>query len=193
MTFESPLEAKLDKLVRRHAELTAALADPARQGEFAKLSKEYSDLSPIVESVNALKRARAEMTETAALLDEAGDADMRALAEAEMAALKERLPELEQRVRVLLLPKDEADERNAIVVSVVPDRLLAIRPVSLRQMGFIAHQLGNRHIPAQFEEETMLVQYDRLLEELLGQHGVPYTIEERAVREPFRHIGHSHG
>jgi peptide chain release factor 1 len=115
VTSESPFEGKLDKLVRRHAELAAALADPARQGEFAKLSKEYSDLSPIVESVNALKKARAEIAELGGLLDDAGDPEMRTLAEAEIETLKERLPELEQRVRLMLLPKDEADERNAIL------------------------------------------------------------------------------
>jgi urease accessory protein len=85
------------------------------------------------------------------------------------------------------------DEKNAIVVSIIPDRLIAIRPESIKQMGYIAHQIGNRHVPAQFEDDDMLVLYDRLLEELLIQHGVPYSIEERSVRQPFRHIGHSHG
>lgn len=85
------------------------------------------------------------------------------------------------------------DERSAIILSVIPDRLIVIRPQSLQQMGFIAHQIGNRHTPAQFEEDAMLVQYDRLLEELLLQQAVPYTIEERAVSQAFRHIGHSHG
>ncbi|WP_274649058.1 urease accessory protein UreE [Paenibacillus humicola] len=86
-----------------------------------------------------------------------------------------------------------ADERNAIVISVIPDRLIVIRPETIRQMGFIAHQLGNRHTPAQFEENEMLVMHDRLIEELLQQHGVPYAVEERSVRQAFRHIGHSHG
>jgi urease accessory protein len=84
-------------------------------------------------------------------------------------------------------------ERNAIVLSVLPDRLLVIRPVSLRQMGTIAHQLGNRHVPAQFGEGEMLVPYDRLLEELLMRLEIPYTAEDRVVEQPFRHIGHSHG
>lgn len=85
------------------------------------------------------------------------------------------------------------DERNMIVVSVKSDDLLVLRPSSIRQMGEIAHQLGNRHLPAQFEEEEMLVQYDYLVEELLVQLEIPYTREERKVKKAFRHIGHSHG
>ncbi|MBB6729881.1 urease accessory protein UreE [Cohnella zeiphila] len=85
-----------------------------------------------------------------------------------------------------------ADEGRAVVLRVLPDLLIVIRPRSTGQMGFIAHQIGNRHVPAQFEGDTMLVQYDRLLTELLEQHEVPFIVEERAVRQAFRHIGHSH-
>lgn len=85
------------------------------------------------------------------------------------------------------------DERNMIVVSVTSDDLLVLRPSSIKQMGEIAHQLGNRHLPAQFEEEEMLVQYDYLVEELLVQLEIPYSREERKVKKAFRHIGHSHG
>ncbi len=84
------------------------------------------------------------------------------------------------------------DEHNAIVVSVLPDDLLVIQPVSMKQMGEIAHQLGNRHLPAQFEEGEMLVQYDYLVEELLQQLGIPYKREKRKVKQAFRHIGHRH-
>jgi urease accessory protein len=85
------------------------------------------------------------------------------------------------------------DDRNTIVISVIADDLLAIRPAAIKQMGEIAHQLGNRHLPAQFEGEEMLVQYDYLVEELLQQLKIPYAREKRKVREAFRHIGHSHG
>lgn len=84
------------------------------------------------------------------------------------------------------------DDHNAIVVSVLPDDLLVIQPVSMKQMGEIAHQLGNRHLPAQFEEGEMLVQYDYLVEELLQQLGIPYKREKRKVKQAFRHIGHRH-
>lgn len=84
------------------------------------------------------------------------------------------------------------DEKNMIVISVLADDLLVISPTSLQQMGEIAHQLGNRHLPAQFEGDEMLVQYDYLVEELLQQLSVPHRREERTVKQAFRHIGHKH-
>jgi peptide chain release factor 1 len=104
------LDAKLDKLVRRHAELSDLMA--AGSGDFAKLSKEYSELSPVVESVAALRQAQQELEDLEGM---AGDPEMKTLAEEEMGQLKARLPELEAQVRLMLLPKDEADERNAIL------------------------------------------------------------------------------
>src|SRR6266704_960962 len=94
--FTPSFEAKLEKLVRRHVELRDALSSGAAV-DFAKLSKEYSDLSPVVESIEGLGRARAELAEAEALA--AGDdAEMRQLAEEELKGLKERLPALLQRV-----------------------------------------------------------------------------------------------
>ncbi len=84
------------------------------------------------------------------------------------------------------------DEKNMIVISVLADDLLVISPTSLQQMGEIAHQLGNRHLPAQFEGGEMLVQYDYLVEDLLEQLSIPHRREERKVRQAFRHIGHKH-
>jgi peptide chain release factor 1 len=109
-------DAKLDRLVRRHAELRDLLAAPAPDsGGFAKLSKEYSELSPLVEGVEALRKAQGELSELEHLAEAGEDAEMRALAAEELQAVKERLPVLEQRIKLMLLPKDEADERNAIL------------------------------------------------------------------------------
>ncbi len=85
------------------------------------------------------------------------------------------------------------DEKNMIVVDVLSDDLLVISPRSIKEMGTIAHQLGNRHLPAQFEGNDMLVQYDYLVEELLQELGIPFKREDRKVKQAFRHIGHSHG
>lgn len=84
------------------------------------------------------------------------------------------------------------DDKNMIVIDVISDDLLIICPRSLNEMGTIAHQLGNRHLPAQFEGDEMLVQYDYLVEELLQHFQIPYKREERKVKQAFRHIGHSH-
>ncbi|MGG3799159.1 urease accessory protein UreE [Metabacillus fastidiosus] len=85
------------------------------------------------------------------------------------------------------------DDKNMIVIDVLSDDLIIITPRSLNEMGVIAHQLGNRHLPAQFENDEMLVQYDYLVEELLEELNIPYKREERKVKQAFRHIGHSHG
>jgi peptide chain release factor 1 len=114
--MDRALESHLAQLVRRHAELSAALAGASIDGaEFVRLSREYSELSPIVETIEALEHARGELAAVEEMAGAGEDADVRALAEEELRALKEQLPELEQRLKMALLPKDEDDERNAIL------------------------------------------------------------------------------
>lgn len=114
--MEAGLESRLQQLLRRHAELRDALSGSGLGGaEVAKLSKEYSELSPIIEEVDALGRARAELASLAEMARSADDADLKALAEEELQSLRDRLPDLENKVRLSLLPKDADDERNAIL------------------------------------------------------------------------------
>lgn len=84
------------------------------------------------------------------------------------------------------------DDKNMIVVDVLSDDLIVISPRTIEEMGNIAHQLGNRHLPAQFEGNDMLVQYDYLVVALLEELGIPFRREDRKVKKAFRHIGHSH-
>jgi peptide chain release factor 1 len=113
---ETSLEAHLEQLVRRHAELRDALGGSGLTGvDFARLSKEYSDLSPIVDGIDALRRARDELTSLSGLAQSSEDAELKALAEDELQILRERLPALEQQVKLALLPKDADDARNAIL------------------------------------------------------------------------------
>ena len=84
--------------------------------EFARVSKEYSDLSPVVAAIEQLRRAKAEAADLETLLaDPATEPEMREMAREELQALKRLLPELHDRVQILLLPKDAADEKNAII------------------------------------------------------------------------------
>ncbi len=111
------MEDKLARLAQRHKDLNEMLAqeglDPA---EFAKLSKEYSDLTPIVEKIAELTQGREELASLQAMSEDMSlDAEMRDLAEVEFHDLKARLPELERALQVELLPKDAADEKNAIL------------------------------------------------------------------------------
>ena len=107
------LVQKLDQIVARHAELQAALSSGTLDSQkFVAVSKEYADLGPLVETVNELREAEAELKDAEAM---AADPDMKAMAEEEAATIRKRLPVLEQAVKRMLLPKDAADEKNAIL------------------------------------------------------------------------------
>jgi peptide chain release factor 1 len=114
--MDPSLESRLDQLTRRHGELGEALSASGISGaEFTKLSKEYSELSPIVDTIAALRRTQSEMAAATEMAGSADDPEMKALAEEELQALREHLPELEMRVRMSLVPKDADDDRNAIL------------------------------------------------------------------------------
>ncbi|MEP9354810.1 peptide chain release factor 1 [Xanthobacter sp. KR7-65] len=108
--------AKLDQLVARHAEIEAALSRGAEGEEFVRLGREFSDLSPVVEQVRALRGAERDLSGARELLaDSAGDAEMRSLAEAEVERLEAEIGDLVTAVRLALLPKDAMDERGVIL------------------------------------------------------------------------------
>ncbi len=111
------LEENLKRVQDRHEELGVLLSSSVVEPDkFQKMSKEYADLTPVVEAIVALEDARQGLIEAAEMYAESkDDAEMRDMAEAEILELKEQVPELERAVQVLLLPKDEADERNAIL------------------------------------------------------------------------------
>lgn len=112
------LEENLDRVLARHQELQdlMASAEPPSPEEFARLSKEFSDLTPVVEAIGELCRAKDETADLASLIAEPEtDAEMKEMAEEEFAQLKEKVPELEEKLQVMLLPKDLADDKNAIL------------------------------------------------------------------------------
>jgi peptide chain release factor 1 len=108
-------ETKLDNILHRFEELTGLMAT-APADQYAGLAMEYAELEPVSESIRALRAVREEMQGLAELMaDPDNDAEMKAMAEAEFHALKDRLPALEQTVKLALLPKDEADAKSAIL------------------------------------------------------------------------------
>src|SRR5512144_2331161 len=112
------LDEKLQRVTARYDELNGLLsrADGLPSVEFARVSKEVADLSPIVAAIGQLRRARSEAAALETLLaDPATDAEMREMAREELQALKGALTELHNRIQILLLPKDVADEKNAII------------------------------------------------------------------------------
>ena len=110
-------EAKLDRVLERYATLQAQMAQGGLAPEaFVRLSKEYAELTPLIGGITVYRRIVGEMADLEGLLaDASGEAEMRAMAAEELQALRGRLPEAERQLKILLLPKDEADERNAIL------------------------------------------------------------------------------
>ncbi|WP_416898147.1 MAG: peptide chain release factor 1 [Minwuia sp.] len=108
---------RLRQIRARLDELGSLLGDPAAVGrsDFANLSREYAELAPVVETIDRLEAKEAEKAELEELAEAESDAEMRELARAELAELKEALPDLEHEVQLMLLPKDEADARSAIL------------------------------------------------------------------------------
>lgn len=106
-----PLD-KLAQITQRFEFLEARLNAGAAPSEIARISKEYTDLKPVADEIAAYRRSLDDLTEAEAML---ADPDMRALAEEEMPRLRARIPEMEQALRLALLPKDAADARPAIV------------------------------------------------------------------------------
>jgi peptide chain release factor 1 len=107
---------KLDALVVRHAALERELAGTLPAETFVKLSREFAELSPVVEAVNAYRAAEHELEGLTSLIDDpATDTEMRSIAEAERPQLEAKRASLEQDLKVALLPKDAMDERNVIL------------------------------------------------------------------------------
>ena len=112
------LDDKLDRVIERHAQLSEMLAstDGSDPQEYVRLSKEYAELGQVVETVLALRGTADELAGLEEIVaDGEADAEMTELAQAEMEELRARIPELEQTLKLMLLPKDEADAKNAIL------------------------------------------------------------------------------
>ena len=109
-------QEKLNLILRRHEELSARLGEGVSGPDFVTLSRELSDLNAIVDAIRALRQAQEDYAGVEAMLaDPALDAEMRELADMEKGEAQERLAELEQQIRIALLPKDAADEGGAIL------------------------------------------------------------------------------
>ncbi|TLG78818.1 peptide chain release factor 1 [Methylocystis sp. B8] len=107
---------KLDLILRRYDEIGDKLAIGADGQAFVALSRERASLDDVVERIRAYRAAQKEADDLSAMLADASiDADMRALAESETDAARERLEAAESALRLALLPKDEADEKGVIL------------------------------------------------------------------------------
>jgi peptide chain release factor 1 len=109
-------QQKLDALLDRHAMVERELATQLPPDTFIKLSREFSELEPVVAAVKAYRALTSEIADLEAMAaDPATDPEMRRMAEAEKPALAERKEALEHDIRLALLPKDAMDERDVIL------------------------------------------------------------------------------
>ena len=109
---------KLEKIEERYNELTEKIGDPtiiANNREWQKLAKEHSDLTPIIEEYNRLKKCVATLEDDEEMLKTEKDPEMIALLEEEIKTCKEQRNVLDESLKILLLPKDVNDDKNVII------------------------------------------------------------------------------
>ncbi|MCI8725593.1 MAG: peptide chain release factor 1 [Hungatella sp.] len=109
---------RLEDILIHYEELMLELNNPSvaeDQNRFRKLMKEQADLSPLVEAYKQYKQAKKDVEESLALLEEESDEEMRELAKEELSDAKERIETLENKLKILLLPKDPNDDKNIIL------------------------------------------------------------------------------
>lgn len=111
-------DQKLDQVLNRFDEVNKILGESSELSseDITKFSKELSDLTPIAEKIKELRSAKENLAEAKLLMEgEDSDEEMQALAEEEYHSLKKKLPTIEHELKVLLIPKDQMDERNVIL------------------------------------------------------------------------------
>ena len=109
---------KLEKVVDRFDELTEKMADPTlydRQDEFKKISEERSNLEDIVKCFKKYRQVKDDIEGSKDILKNEKDEEMREMAKEELSELEAQIPELEQELKILLLPKDPLDSKNVML------------------------------------------------------------------------------
>ncbi len=112
------LDERLDQIVTRHRELSNLMSsgDGGDADEFVRMAREFAELEPIVNAIGELRNAQSEAGDLAELIaDPETDDEMKSIAQQEFQDLTGLVPELEKKLQVMLLPKDVADDKNAIL------------------------------------------------------------------------------
>lgn len=111
------LAEKLSNVVNHYDELNALISSPDCSAEaMVKMNKELAELSPVVDAIKHYNHVEQNLKDAKAMMEDASlDKEMRDMAEAEYYELKEQIPTLEREIKILLLPKNEEDEKNAIL------------------------------------------------------------------------------
>ncbi|MBZ7993332.1 MULTISPECIES: urease accessory protein UreE [unclassified Campylobacter] len=84
------------------------------------------------------------------------------------------------------------DDKRVFVIECLPQSVILIKPKDMMQMGFVAHSIGNRHMPAVFEDGFMIVEDDYLIIEWLEENQVSYEKTQKVLRHALKHASHHH-
>ena len=110
--------AKLEEVEKRYDYLNDQMSDPkiiARQHEFQKYAREQSELAPVIVAYRAYKKNQDELKENQKILEEEADEEILVMAREEITGLQTKMAGLEQKIKIMLLPKDSRDERSVIM------------------------------------------------------------------------------
>jgi peptide chain release factor 1 len=173
------LAPKLEKIVARAEELRALLSEGASGEAYVRASKELAELAPVVARIDELRSAERDAVDAEAML---ADPELHDLAETELHDLRTRIPALQQAIRVALLPRDEADERAAI---------LEVRPAA----GGDEAALFAAELFAMYQRYAALRgwRFDVLDYDDTGLGGVKGAIAEVAGRNVFARLKYESG
>ena len=108
----------LEEILIKYEDINMELASPdvtSDQRRFRNLMKEQSDLTPLVEAYTAYKKANQDIKDSLEMLEEENDEEMREMLKEELSSAKDKVAELEEKIKILLLPKDPNDDKNVIV------------------------------------------------------------------------------
>ena len=109
---------QLDELLGRYEEMTRQLQDPAIAGDgakFQKIMKEQGSITPLVNAYTEYKKCNEDLSDALEMLSSESDEEMRAMLKETVSEDKKRIAELEEEIKILLLPKDPNDSRNVIL------------------------------------------------------------------------------
>ena len=147
---ENSLLSRLDGIDARFEEVSTLITDPsviADMKRYVRLNKEYKDLERLTSATNRYRALLANIAEAKELLESETDSEMREMAHEQLDEANDTLPQLEEEIKLLLIPADPEDAKNAIAISVaaqVATKPLCLRATCSKCIHVIANQRAGR-------------------------------------------------
>ncbi len=176
---------KLEAVVLRYDELTEKLADPTiydRQAEFKKISSERSGLDPIVKAFQEYKQTKENVLEAKDMLVNESDPEMKEMAREELSTGEARLTELEEELKILLLPKDPLDDKDVMIeiragaggneASIFVADVLRMYQNYFREIGFKSEMISVSESDEGIKEVIITVKGEQVYSRMKYESGV---------------------